>query len=59
MRDYGKKNLGLIFFLKHGRKLNNTEMYIYLRITVDGRSNELSTKRLWAPANRRRYRMPK
>jgi integrase len=44
-----EKTLGLMFFLKHGRKLDNTEMYIYLRITVDGRSNELSTKRLWDP----------
>jgi site-specific recombinase XerD len=44
-----EKTLGLMFFLKHARKLDNTEMYIYLRITVDGRSNELSTKRLWHP----------
>ncbi|WP_454802994.1 site-specific integrase [Mucilaginibacter phyllosphaerae] len=44
-----EKSLGFMFFLKHGRKLENTEMYIYLRITVDGRSNELSTKRLWDP----------
>jgi len=41
-----EKTLGFMFFLKHGRKVENTEMYIYLRITVDGRSNELSTKRL-------------
>jgi site-specific recombinase XerD len=44
-----EKTLGFMFFLKHGRKVENTEMYIYLRITVDGRSNELSTKRLWDP----------
>lgn len=36
-----EKTLGLMFFMKHSRKLKNTEMYIYLRITVDGRFNQL------------------
>jgi integrase len=44
-----EKTLGLMYFLKHDRKQDNTEMYVYLRITVDGRSNELSTKLLWDP----------
>nr|WP_067055083.1 hypothetical protein [Mucilaginibacter sp. L294] len=29
-----EKTLGFMFFLKHGRKLENKEMYIYLEIPL-------------------------
>jgi hypothetical protein len=44
-----EKTLGLMFFIKRSQKSEKNEMYIYLRITVDGRSNDLSTKRLCDP----------
>jgi len=39
-----------MFFLKHPKNYLKGNMYIYLRITVDGVSKELSTKRAWDPA---------
>jgi hypothetical protein len=42
-----EKSFGLLFFLKQSKKNQNGERYIYLRITVDRISKELSTKRLW------------
>ncbi|TFF35501.1 site-specific integrase [Mucilaginibacter psychrotolerans] len=45
-----EKSLGLMFFLKHPKNYEQGDKYIYLRITVDGVSKELSTKRVWDPA---------
>jgi integrase len=45
-----EKSLGLMFFLKHPKNYEKGHKYIYLRITVDGTSKELSTKREWDPA---------
>src|SRR3989442_11118848 len=42
-----EKSFGLLFFLKQSKKQKNGLQYVYLRITVDGVSKELSTKRLW------------
>lgn len=39
------RSFGLLFFPRKSRKKNEVEADIYLRITVDGRSVELSTKR--------------
>ena len=43
-----EKSFGLHFFLKQSKKETGSARYVYLRITVDGQSKELSTKRLWA-----------
>jgi site-specific recombinase XerD len=45
-----EKSFGLLIFLKQPQHYNTGPMYIYLRITVDGISKELSTKRLWEPS---------
>jgi len=45
-----EKGFGLLFFLKQPRNYEQGTMYIYLRITVDGVSKELSVKRSWLPA---------
>ncbi|MEO6522507.1 MAG: Arm DNA-binding domain-containing protein [Mucilaginibacter sp.] len=45
-----EKSFGLFFFLKQPKNENAVERYVYLRITVDGTSKELSTKRLWEPS---------
>ncbi len=42
-----EKSFGLLFFLKTPKNQKSDERYIYLRITVDGISKELSTKRMW------------
>lgn len=42
-----EKSFGLFFFLKQPKNQKNKERYVYLRITVDGVSKELSTKRVW------------
>ncbi len=42
-----EKSFGLLFYLKQTPSYKDDQMYIYLRITVDGTSKELSTKRLW------------
>ncbi|MDI3318398.1 site-specific integrase [Pinibacter soli] len=39
------RSFGLLFFPRKSRKKNEVEADIYLRITVDGRSVEISTKR--------------
>lgn len=53
-----EKSFGLLFYLKRSKKNQNSERYIYLRITVDGISKELSTKQLchssiWNPSSGR------
>src|SRR5437868_11217653 len=45
-----EKSFGLLFFLKQPKNYKNGPMYLYLRITVDGASKELSTKRMWEPS---------
>jgi hypothetical protein len=40
-----EKSLGLLFFLKQTKSQIDDLIFIYLKITVDGKSNELSTKR--------------
>ena len=46
-----EKSFGLFFFLKKP-KIENEDgtRYVYLKITVDGDSKEISTKRLWQPS---------
>lgn len=44
-----EKSFGLLFFLKQPKNNNGGMRYVYVRITVDGVSRELSTKRLWEP----------
>lgn len=45
-----EQSFGLFFFLKQAKNQNEGGLrYVYLRITVDGSSKELSTKRLWQP----------
>jgi hypothetical protein len=41
------KSFGLLFFLKQPQNSNCKRMYVYLRITVNGTSKELSLKRMW------------
>lgn len=44
-----EKSFGLFFFLKAPKNQKKSdERYIYLRLTVDGISNELSVKRMWS-----------
>jgi hypothetical protein len=45
-----EKSFGLLFFLRKQRNADKGLMYIYLRITVDGISKELSVKRSWDPS---------
>lgn len=40
-----EKSFGLLFFLKQTKNQNDDLRFIYLKITVDGKSVELSTKR--------------
>lgn len=40
-----EKSFGLLFFLKQTKNQKDDLMFIYLKITVDGKSTELSTKR--------------
>lgn len=44
-----EKSFGLYFFLKKTKNQDGTR-YVYLKITVDGDSKEISTKRLWHPS---------
>ena len=46
-----EKSFGLFFFLKQPKNQKNEERYVYLRITVDRTSKELSLKRTW-PSDR-------
>lgn len=46
-----EKSFGIFFFLKKPKSENADGMrYVYLRLTVDGSSKEISTKRLWHPS---------
>jgi hypothetical protein len=45
-----EKSLGLLFFLKKPKNYKGGPMYIYLRVTIDGNSKEMSTKRSWDPS---------
>lgn len=44
-----ERSLGILFFLKKPKSVKSKECYVYLRITVDGKAKELSTKRKWTP----------
>jgi hypothetical protein len=46
-----EKSFGLLFYLRKQRNVEKGLMYVYLRITVDGQSRDLSVKRSW-PASR-------
>ncbi|WP_394800126.1 hypothetical protein [Mucilaginibacter roseus] len=41
-----EKSFGLLFYLSKQRHADKGEMYIYLRITVNGTSRDLSVKRI-------------
>jgi integrase len=44
-----EKSFGLLFFLKSSKSQRDQNLRtVYLRITVDGSSKELSTKRIWS-----------
>jgi len=42
-----EKSFGLLFYLKKSKNQTKGPFYIYLKITVDGKSVELSSKRKW------------
>jgi integrase len=42
-----EKSFGLLFYLKQPKNQRRKDRFVYLRITVDGKSKELSTKRTW------------
>lgn len=42
-----EKSFGLFFYLKQPKNQRRKDRFVYLRITVDGKSKELSTKRIW------------
>lgn len=44
-----EKSFGLLFYLKQSKSQKKAPLYIYLKITVDGKSVELSSKRKWEP----------
>jgi hypothetical protein len=45
-----EKKFRVDVLLKTSKNYERGDKYIYLRITVDGTSKELSTKREWDPA---------
>jgi len=45
-----EKSFGLLFFLKQPRNYERGQMYVYLKITVDGVPKEMSVKRSWEPS---------
>jgi integrase len=45
-----EKSLGLMFFLKRPRNYDGGPVYVYLKVTVDGKSKDLSVKRSWEPS---------
>jgi hypothetical protein len=44
-----EKRFGLLFFQRKRRNLTNGEAPVYMKITVDGESVEISTKRKCTP----------
>lgn len=42
-----ERSFGMFFFLKQPKNAKAVERYVYLRITVNGKACELSTKRVW------------
>jgi site-specific recombinase XerD len=42
-----ERSFGMFFFLKQPKNAKMVERYVYLRITVNGKACELSTKRVW------------
>jgi hypothetical protein len=44
-----EKNFGLLFFLKKPNPFRKGPWLVFLRITVDGLSREMSLKRSWEP----------
>jgi integrase len=42
-----EKSLGLFFFLKKPKNENGNLRFVYLKITVDGESKDIATKRKW------------
>jgi hypothetical protein len=42
-----EKSFGLFFFLKKPKNERGTTRYVYLKITVDGESADVATKRKW------------
>jgi len=45
-----EKNIGYFFFLKQTKNKGDDVRFIYLKITVNGKSNEISTKRKCEPS---------
>ncbi|TFF37650.1 phage integrase SAM-like domain and Arm DNA-binding domain-containing protein [Mucilaginibacter psychrotolerans] len=45
-----EKSFGMLFYLRKQRHADKGTMYIYLRITVDGLSRDVSVKRTWSAA---------
>lgn len=45
-----EKSFGLLFYLRKQRNDEKGLMYIYLRVTVDGVTRDLSVKRSWPPS---------
>jgi integrase len=43
-----EKSFGLLFYLKPAKNQKGNVRYVYLRITVQGKVAELSTKKLWS-----------
>jgi hypothetical protein len=43
-----EKSFGLFYFLKQPKTTKKSTHYVYLRITVDGLSRDISTKRYWS-----------
>ncbi|WP_025145327.1 site-specific integrase [Pedobacter jeongneungensis] len=42
-----EKSFGLLYYLKKPKNQKKKDRYVYLRVTVDGKSKEVSTKRMW------------
>jgi site-specific recombinase XerD len=42
-----EKSFGLLFFLKQSKHQKSESRYVFLRITVNGKSKEISTKKQW------------
>jgi hypothetical protein len=46
---YVEKSFGLLFNLKKENKNNDSELKVYMRVTVNGNYGEISTKRKCHP----------